>query len=102
MSQTTRDRIEQILQRQFTPLHLEVIDHSEAHRGHPGAATGGHFQVLIVSERFNGLSRLEAQRMVHESLACELHTAVHALQLTAWSPKRWRAANHSASQPRDT
>ena len=83
-----RERIEARLRAAFAPLVLEVVDESERHRGHAGAASGGgHFRVTIVAERFRGVPRLQRHRMVYEALAGELTRDVHALALSARSPE---------------
>ena len=76
-------QIETKLRAAFSPDTLEVIDESEAHRGHGGWREGGetHFRVTMDSDRFDGLSRLARQRLVHDVLADELAGPVHALSL---------------------
>ena len=82
-----RERIEARLRAEFAPLALEVMDDSARHRGHAGAASGGgHYRVILVSERFRGLARVERHRMVYEALAGELRQEIHALELNARSP----------------
>ena len=49
----------------LAPSVLEIRDDSAAHAGHPGAAGGaGHFSLLIVSEVFAGLPRLQRHQRV--------------------------------------
>lgn len=88
-----RERIERKLRERLEAEHVEVLDESAKHVGHPGAAGGGgHFRALVVSKRFEGLSRLGAQRAVHAALADELEEgAIHALAIAALTPERWRA-----------
>ena len=45
------------------------------------APAAGHFRVTMDSDRFDGLSRLARQRLVHDDLADELAGPVHALSL---------------------
>ncbi len=72
----------------FAPTRLEIVDQSERHAGHAGARPEGetHFRVAITAAAFAGLSRLERQRLVYETLAEELKTRVHALSLEARAP----------------
>ncbi|MEM8789729.1 MAG: BolA family protein [Pseudomonadota bacterium] len=67
----------------FAPTHLEVIDESEAHRGHGGFREGvqTHIRVVIASPAFAGQSRVAQQRAIHKVLAEELRDPVHALAL---------------------
>ena len=81
------DRIRLKLDEAFAPMRLEIQDDSAKHRGHSGAREGGesHFSVRIVSERFEGLTRVARQRLINAALAEELAGPVHALSLIAQS-----------------
>lgn len=81
---TRADKIETALQEAFAPRVLEVVDDSEAHRGHAGFQDGGesHFNVVVESEKFQGLSRIAKHRMVHAAIGAELMSEIHALALT--------------------
>ena len=80
--------IEAKLAQRFTPTQLDVVDESDKHKGHAGARPEGetHFRVTIVSAQFDGLSRVERQRMVNKTLKAELDGPVHALALTTLTP----------------
>ncbi|MBK5911172.1 hypothetical protein CCR85_06660 [Rhodothalassium salexigens] len=73
----------------FAPITLTIRDESYKHSGHMGymgddAET--HFVLTIVSERFEGLSRLDRQRAIHKALKDELATSIHALAIRASAP----------------
>jgi len=91
----TAERITQlrsVLQADFDPVHLEVTDESDRHRGHVGAAGGGgHFRVLLVSPAFRGRSLLDRQRAVYAALGDLMHGEVHALALSTLTPEEWAA-----------
>lgn len=76
------------LTRSLNPDTLEIIDESDRHHGHAGAREGGesHFQVVIRSAAFAGLSRLDRQRLIYRTLAEELAGPVHALTVKALAP----------------
>lgn len=80
--------IEQKLTEAFTPQVLEVVDDSEAHRGHAGFQEGGesHFNVRIVSGAFEGKSRLARHRAVHSAIGPDLIARIHALALDISTP----------------
>ena len=67
----------------FQPSLLEVVDDSEAHRGHGGWREGGgtHFNVKIRASAFEGLNRVAAQRKVMQALQAEFVDGLHALSL---------------------
>lgn len=72
----------------FAPQRLEVIDESHLHEGHTGHRHGGetHFRVNIVSQAFDGKSRVERHRMINTLLADELAGRLHALAIKAQTP----------------
>jgi len=82
------DTIRAKLTAAFTPQRLDVYDDSDRHHGHTGAREGGetHFRVMIVSDAFDRLSRVDRHRRVNETLAQELNDRVHALSLTVLTP----------------
>ena len=72
----------------LSPTHVELIDDSEAHRGHGGHNPAGesHFTLRIESPAFAGKSRVERQRLVHSALGDLLDERVHALSIRAAAP----------------
>ena len=86
---STRDTIINKLREAFLPESLDVADESHLHEGHAGHGPGGetHFRVYIVSPAFEGKSRIERHRMVNATLAAELKGSVHALAVSAQSPR---------------
>ena len=71
----------------LAPAVLEIRDDSAAHAGHAGAAGGGgHFSLLIVSESFTGLPRLQRHQRVLREVADLLPNPVHALSIKALTP----------------
>jgi BolA family transcriptional regulator, general stress-responsive regulator len=84
-----RDRIEAALTEALSPQRLEIIDESHRHAGHAGARPEGetHFKVVLVADRFAGLSRLQRQRLVMDALSDLLRDRVHALSIVARTPQ---------------
>ncbi len=85
---TVASRIREKLTEKLAPSRLDVVDDSHKHAGHVGARPEGetHFSVEVVSAAFEGVSRVERQRMVYEILQEELAGPVHALALRTLSP----------------
>lgn len=85
---TVDERMETKLREALQPQRLEVRNDSHHHAGHassPGTGSS-HYTVTIVSDRFEGLGRVERQRMVYRLLAEELAGPVHALALVTRTP----------------
>lgn len=80
--------IETRLRATFAPERLEVVDDSGRHAGHAGASAGGesHFNVVIVSAQFQGVGRVQRQRMVYAALNEAFEGGLHALSVRAMAP----------------
>jgi BolA protein len=87
VSETRLERLTERLRTGLDPEQLEVVDDSHRHAGHAGAADGrGHFTVLVVSQRFAGLSTLRRHRLVYEIVGDMMTTDIHALSIQAYAP----------------
>ena len=87
------ERIAAVLRDALDATHVEVADESHLHAGHAGAreSDGGHFRAVIVSERFEGLSRVAAQRIVFTALGDLMQREIHAFAMTTHTPEEWAA-----------
>src|SRR4051812_22920503 len=81
--------IREKLQKRFTPVHMDLANESRRHHRPEGAET--HFKLLLVSEVFEGVSRLKRQQLVNETLNTELIDPVHAFTMKCLTPDEWRA-----------
>ena len=90
----TAEIIERKLTEAFSPQSLRVEDESHRHEGHAGHRPGGetHFRVYIVSQAFQGKSRVDRHRLINAALASELQAGVHALAIHAAAPGEGGAA----------
>ena len=80
--------IEAALVTAFSPDRLLVKDQSHLHAGHAGAKEGlGHFEVVIVADAFQGLSRIECHRRIYDALGQLMTTDIHALTIRASARK---------------
>lgn len=93
-SKARAERMHHKLHEAFQPMRLEMLDESSRHahhvskvRGPEAGATETHFRMVIVSSVFDGVSRVNRSRMVHEVLADELGSGLHALTLTLRTPQ---------------
>ena len=79
------------LERCLDADHVQIEDDSALHAGHLGAqGGGGHYRVTVVSARFEGLSRVAAQRLVYQALGELMTTDIHALEMRTLTPEQWR------------
>ncbi len=81
--------IEAKITAELNPTRLEIEDESARHHGHAGARPEGesHFRVTVVSAKFEGMNRLERQRLVYRLLSEEMQSDIHALAMTCKTPE---------------
>lgn len=77
------ENIKRKIEEKLAPAKLEIVDESHKHEGHAGHREEGesHFRLLIVSDSFDGLTRVARQRLVFDILSEEMITHIHALSL---------------------
>uniref|UniRef100_A0A7N0VL66 Fe-S metabolism associated domain-containing protein n=1 Tax=Kalanchoe fedtschenkoi TaxID=63787 RepID=A0A7N0VL66_KALFE len=83
------ERIKARLTSELTPTELVVEDVSHQHAGHAGVrgADGEtHFNVRVVSYKFEGKSLVKRHRLIYELLQEELQSGLHALSIEAKTP----------------
>ena len=78
--------IEAALAAALQPESVVVQDDSHLHAGHAGAREGRHFSVVVVSRRFEGLSRVARHRLVYDCLDDLMTRGIHALAIDARTP----------------
>jgi BolA protein len=80
------ERIEQRLA-VLDPDSVELTDDSAKHAGHAGAkGGGGHFELVIVSQQFEGKSHQARHRLIHAALGDMLEREIHAIAIKAYTP----------------
>jgi BolA protein len=78
--------IRQKLEAAFHPSYLEIENESHKHsRG--GSET--HFRLIVVSDQFEGLSRVDRQRQVAGLFDQERKQGLHALSQRTFTVKEW-------------
>ena len=84
--------IENLILKIFKPDFLSVIDVSEQHRGHKNFKEGveSHFEIIIVSEKFINLSRIERHRMVNRILKEEFLSDLHSVVVKTYTSEEFR------------
>ncbi len=95
-----QSRIETKLREALVPSHLEVINESHMHKVPKGAET--HFKVVVVSDRFEGLSPVKRHQLVYGALHEEMtrKPGIHALAITSRTPSEWAASPEANESPK--
>ena len=82
-------KIKKTLEKTFQPIYLEVENESPKHSVPKGSET--HFRILVVSNLFEGLSRVERQRSINDLFISEFKSGLHALSQKALTVKEWES-----------
>lgn len=85
MSEAGVNKITRILNEQFSPNNLDVIDESHKHIGHQGNRGGGHYKIKIISSHFKDLSSIQKHRLIYQALTELFPDEIHALSIDAKS-----------------
>lgn len=94
---TIQHLIETKLQQAFEPHELIVINESHQHNVPEGSES--HFKVLIVSDHFDGVRKIQRQQRVYQVLADELAAGVHALTMQTLTLAEWQADSSVSVSP---
>ena len=80
-------RIQNLLTRELSPLHLELIDETTQHNAPANGES--HFKLLVVSDYFAGLKPIARHRFINGLLGEEFAVGLHALAMHTWTPQEW-------------
>jgi BolA protein len=80
------DLIKQQLTMALSPDSIELIDDSAAHAGHAGAKSGGHYNVTIIAEIFDGKTLVQRHQLIYQALNELMKKDIHALGINALTP----------------
>jgi len=78
----TPESIKQSIEAGLACEHVEV------------AGDGHHWEAVIVSTAFTGLSRIKQHQLVYGALGERMREEVHALSMQTLTPEQWEARRH--------
>lgn len=90
-------RLQKTLSENFAPVHLELDNESHQHSVPAGSET--HFKLLLVSEKFQGLSRVARQQAVYQVLKEEFSSGLHAFTQRLLTPEEWQTMTSRFESP---
>ena len=84
--------IENLILKNYKPEFFSVLDVSEQHRGHQNFKEDveSHFEIIIVSEKFKNLNRIERHRMVNQSLKEEFLSDLHSVIIKTYTVEEYK------------
>ena len=80
-------KLEKIIMNCFEPYFLSVTDVSEQHRGHQNFKENveSHFEIIIVSKKFNNRNKIDRHRMVNKCLEEEFISDLHSVIIKTYT-----------------
>lgn len=75
----------------LSPSFVELVNESHNHSVPKNSET--HFKLIMVSELFQGLNRVQRQRKIYDLLSEELKNGVHALTMRLLTPEEYSKEN---------
>ncbi len=83
------EKIKHLLEKEFSPTHLQVVNESHKHAGHAGDDGSGqtHFKLKVVSVDFGGKSRVQRQRLVNQAIGGLFDEGLHAVSMQLSTPE---------------
>ena len=77
--------IEKMINDCFQPYFFSVKDVSEQHRGHQSFKENveSHFEIIIVSKKFDNKSNINRHRMINQGLKKEFLSDLHSVTIKA-------------------
>jgi stress-induced morphogen len=90
-----KTKIEKIIKETFQPYFFSVKDVSEQHRGHQSFKENveSHFEVMIVSGKFDGRNKILRHRMINEGLQKEFASDLHSVSIKAHTIDEYKNLN---------
>ena len=87
-------KIEKILEDNFDPYFFLVKDVSEEHRGHRNFKENveSHFEIIIVSQKFENLNNVARHRMINKSLKEEFLSDLHSVTIKTYTTTEYNKA----------
>lgn len=95
---TIQSQIEQAIQENFKIFFFNLQNESHMHAG---PDTESHFKLTLVSEEFDGISKVKRQQAVYRALK-EIMPQFHALALHTYTPQEWGELQQAPASPRCT
>ena len=82
-----KEQIENKLEKDLEPWHLEVINESPNHNVPDGAES--HFKIVIVSEKFLDIRVVKRHQLIYSVLVEEMKK-IHAIAMHPFTPEEWK------------
>ena len=75
------------INKNFIPDFFKIINFSDKHKNHylEDNNDTSHIKLIIVSKNFDGLSKVDRERLVHKILSDEISNDIHSIRLKLYT-----------------
>ncbi|MBF0750844.1 MULTISPECIES: BolA family transcriptional regulator [unclassified Pasteurella] len=74
---------------EFQP-HFATVE-NESHMHSSGRGADSHFKLVIVSDVFDGIRKVQRHQKVYQLFADDLQNGIHALALHLYTKEEWKS-----------
>ena len=89
--------LQQSLIKSLNPIFLDLENESHGHNVPKNSET--HFRLVIVSEAFEGLSRVKRHQLVYKAANPMLKQGIHALAMQCFTEPEWAESPEQFKSP---
>lgn len=87
MDATANKLLELVLE----PLNISHHQLDNDSHKHSGSATGSHYNLVLVSDHFEGISQVKRHQQVYALVGELMSNPIHALALHCYTSAQWQA-----------
>ena len=80
-----KNKIEELIKSNLNIIKISIADFSNEHKSHSTYDGGGHYQAIIISNDFEGLSLLERHQKIYSILGDLMTNEIHAFSMKTYT-----------------
>ena len=86
-------KIEDLIKSKMNISNISIADFTANHENHKNYDGGGHFQAVIISDDFEGLSLLDRHKKIYAILGNLMKNEIHAFSMKTYTSKEFKKLN---------
>lgn len=85
--------IEELIKSKMNISEIKIADFTANHQNHKTYEGGGHYQAIIISDDFEGLSLLQRHKNIYDILGNLMKKEIHAFSMKTYTCKEFSLLN---------
>ena len=86
-----KNKIEELIKSKINVSKISLVDFTANHENHKNYSGGGHFEAVIISDDFKGLSLLERHKKIYSILGDLMQNEIHAFSMKTYTNEEFKA-----------